>query len=77
MAMSDPAVEKRKNVFIYTVLAVWGVVALAATYDYIFRGGPIPDPILLGVPTGVWLAVHPPLPSALREERQTDGTGVG
>ena len=62
--------EKRKTVFLYVVLGIWGVTVLASLFTYLFRGGPLPDPILLGIPTGVWLAVNPPLPSTMREERR-------
>ena len=54
--------------FLTAVLVVWSVVIGAALYVYLFRSGPLPDPVLLGVPTGTWLAVYPPLPSRLREE---------
>lgn len=57
-----------KQVFILAVLAVWGLVVGAALYSYLWRHGPMPDAVLLGVPTGTWLAVYPPLPSRLREE---------
>jgi hypothetical protein len=70
-------VERRKDLFLRTVLAVWGIVVLAATYNYLFRGGPLPDPLLLGVPTGAWLAVHPPLPAIVREEPTSDSNRVG
>jgi hypothetical protein len=74
VSVASEQAERRKSVFLYVVLGGWGIVVLAATYNYIFRGGPIPDPILLGIPTGVWLAMNPPLPSAIREERQPNGT---
>jgi hypothetical protein len=72
--MSDAVAEKRKSVFIYTVLMVWGLVVTASLYNYLFRGGALPDPILLSIPTGMWLAVNPPLPNALREERPADAS---
>jgi hypothetical protein len=54
--------------FITIVCAVWAVVVMSALYKFIWFEGPLPDPILLGIPTTVWLAVYPPLPRALREE---------
>lgn len=60
-------VEQYKIRFLSIVLGVWSVVIGAALYVYLFRNGPLPDPVLLGVPTGTWLAVFPPLPRA-REE---------
>jgi hypothetical protein len=57
-----------KQVFVLAVLAVWGLVVGAALFKYLMQNGPMPDAILLGVPTGTWLAVYPPLPSRLREE---------
>jgi hypothetical protein len=54
--------------FLTTVLTVWVVVVVAALYVYLFRGGPLPDPVLLGIPTGTWLAVYPPLPRTMRNE---------
>jgi len=61
-------VEQFKIRFLTAVLSVWGVVVGAALYVYIVRDGSLPDPVLLGVPTGTWLAVFPPLPGKLREE---------
>jgi hypothetical protein len=61
-------VEQYKMRFLTSVLAVWGVVVLAALYVYLVRRGPLPDPVLLGIPTGTWLAVFPPLPSRLKED---------
>jgi hypothetical protein len=61
-------VEQYKMRFLSVVLGVWAVVVGAALYKYIGHGGALPDPVLLGVPTGTWLAVFPPLPSRLREE---------
>lgn len=57
-------VEQYKIRFLSVVLGVWSVVIGAALYVYLFRSGPLPDPVLLGVPTGTWLAVFPPLPRA-------------
>lgn len=57
-----------KQVFVMAVLAVWGLVVGAALYKYLAQNGPMPDAVLLGIPTGTWLAVYPPLPSRLREE---------
>lgn len=57
-----------RQVFVLTVLAVWGLVVGAALYKYLAQNGPMPDAVLLGIPTGTWLAVYPPLPSRLREE---------
>lgn len=61
-------IEQFKMRFLMVVLAVWGAVVGAALYVYLFRNGPLPDPVLLGIPTGTWLAVFPPLPSRLKEE---------
>lgn len=60
--------EQYKMRFLTVIVSVWGVVVGAALYVYLFRGGPLPDPVLLGIPTGTWLAVFPPLPGRLREE---------
>jgi len=67
--------EQYRIRFLSTVLAVWSVVIGAALYVYLFRNGPLPDPVLLGVPTGTWLAVYPPLPSRLKEEPVDAGAG--
>lgn len=56
--------------FLTTVLCVWAIVVGAALFVYLFRQGPLPDPVLLGIPTGTWLAVYPPLPRTMREEPQ-------
>lgn len=61
-------VEQFKIRFLTAVLSVWSVVVVAALYKYIMVDGELPDPVLLGVPTGTWLAVFPPLPGKLREE---------
>lgn len=61
-------IDQYKMRFLTVILAVWGVVVGASLYVYLFREGPLPDPVLLGIPTGTWLAVFPPLPSRLREE---------
>jgi hypothetical protein len=61
-------VEKFKMRFLTVVLGVWSVVVGASLYMYLAKGGSLPDPVLLGVPTGTWLAVFPPLPERLREE---------
>jgi len=53
--------------FLTTVLIVWAIVVGAATFKFLMADGDLPDPILLGIPTTVWLAVYPPLPRALRE----------
>lgn len=53
--------------FLSVILLVWGAVVAASLYVYLFRAGPLPDPVLLGIPTGAWLAVYPPLPSKLKE----------
>jgi ABC-type tungstate transport system substrate-binding protein len=63
-------VEQYKIRFLSVVLGVWAVVIGAALYVYLFRNGPLPDPVLLGIPTGTWLAVFPPLP---RAREVTDG----
>lgn len=55
-------VEQYKIRFLSVFLGVWAVVIGASLYVYLFRDGPLPDPILLGLPTGAWLAVFPPLP---------------
>lgn len=55
-------IDQYKMRFLTVVLMVWGIVIGASLYVYLFRGGPLPDPVLLGVPTGTWLAVFPPLP---------------
>lgn len=68
--MSDPETEQRKTVFLYTVIGGWFLVVLASLYSFLFKDGPLPDPILLSVPTSVWLAMYPPLPSSLREEQK-------
>jgi hypothetical protein len=60
--------EQYKFRFLTVVLTVWAVVVAAALYVYLARNGPLPDPVLLGIPTGTWLAVYPPLPSRLKEE---------
>jgi hypothetical protein len=60
-------IEQYKMRFVTVVLVVWAVVVAAALYVYLFKDGDLPDPVLLGVPTGTWLAVFPPLPRA-REE---------
>lgn len=54
--------------FLTVVLGVWGLVVGASLFVYLFRAGPLPDPVLLGIPTGTWLAVYPPLPTKLKEE---------
>jgi len=60
--------------FLTVVLSVWVIVVGSALYMYLFRDGSLPDPILLGIPTGTWLAVYPPfVPRALREERTSAG----
>jgi hypothetical protein len=56
-------IEQYKIRFLTVVLGVWSVVIGAALYTYLFKNGALPDPVLLGVPTGTWLAVFPPLPS--------------
>jgi hypothetical protein len=65
-------IETFKIRFLTVVLSVWGVVVGAALYVYIARDGALPDPVLLGVPTGTWLAVFPPLPGKLREEPESN-----
>ena len=65
-------VEQYKMRFLSVVLVVWGVVVVSALFVYLFREGPLPDPVLLGIPTGTWLAVFPPLPSRMREETPSD-----
>ena len=60
-------VDPYKIRFLSVVLSVWAVVIGAALYVYLFRHGPLPDPVLLGVPTGTWLAVFPPLPKARQD----------
>lgn len=57
-------VEQYKIRFLSVVLGVWTVVIGASLYTYLFKSGALPDPVLLGVPTGTWLAVFPPLPRA-------------
>lgn len=57
-------VEQFKIRFITVILSVWIVVVGASLFAYLFRSGPLPDPVLLGIPTGTWLAVFPPLPRA-------------
>ncbi len=63
-------VDQFKLRFLTVVLCVWGIVVGAALYTYLFREGELPDPILLGVPTGAWLAVFPPLPRGREEVEQ-------
>jgi hypothetical protein len=65
-------IEQFKIRFLSVVLGIWGVTVLASLYVYLFKGGPLPEPVLLGVPTGSWLAVYPPLPSKWREEPDDD-----
>lgn len=60
-------IEQYKIRFLSVVLAVWAIVVGASLYVYLFRNGSLPDPVLLGVPTGTWLAVFPPLPRARDE----------
>jgi len=55
-------IDQYKMRFLTVVLSVWGVVVGASLYVYLFRAGSLPDPVLLGIPTGTWLAVFPPLP---------------
>lgn len=69
-------VEQFKMRFLTAVLAVWSVVVSAALYVYLFRNGNLPDPVLLGIPTGTWLAVYPPLPMRLKEEAAHADTGT-
>jgi len=57
--------------FLTIILGVWGIVVAAALYKYLFRDGPLPDPVLLGIPTGAWLVVFPPLPRP-REEANAE-----
>lgn len=64
--------ERVKNVFLLTVLSVWAIVVAAALYNYLFNKGPLPDPILLGIPSGTWLALNPPIPRSLRGEQPPD-----
>jgi hypothetical protein len=70
-------VEQYKMRFLSIVLTVWAVVIGAALYVYLFKGGPLPDPVLLGIPTGTWLAVFPPLPSQLREAASNEPAQLG
>jgi len=65
-------VDQYKMRFLTAVLVVWGVVVGAALYVYLARNGPLPDPVLLGIPTGTWLAVFPPLPQRLREDAASE-----
>lgn len=67
--------NKVKNIFIFTVLSVWTIVVSASLYNYLFNKGPLPDPILLGIPSGTWLAVNPPIPRSTREEQNSADTG--
>lgn len=62
-------------VFLSVVLSVWVIVVGVSLYGYLAKSGPMPDAILLGVPTGTWLAVYPPLPRTLREEPTSATTG--
>lgn len=48
--------------FLTTILCVWGVVVGAYLYVFLFGGGDQLPAWLLGIPTGAWLAVFPPLP---------------
>jgi hypothetical protein len=70
-------VEQFKMRFLTVVLTVWGIVVGAALYVYLARSGPLPDPVLLGIPTGTWLAVYPPLPNRLKEEPANADAGSG
>ena len=55
-------VDQYKIRFLSIFLGVWAIVIAASLFVYLFRAGPLPDPVLLGLPTGAWLAVYPPLP---------------
>lgn len=63
-----------KDVVMLTVLAVWVVVVSASIYNYVVNAGPLPDPILLGIPSATWLALHPPLPRSVKKEEKQNGT---
>lgn len=60
-------VDQYKIRFLTAVLAVWTVVVGASLYGFLFKSGALPDPVLLGIPTGTWLAVFPPLPRSRDE----------
>jgi uncharacterized membrane protein HdeD (DUF308 family) len=55
-------IEQYKMRFITAVLGVWAIVVGASLFVYLFRAGEQPQAWLLGIPTGTWLAVFPPLP---------------
>jgi hypothetical protein len=55
-------IDQYKIRFLSVVLGVWGVVVAASLFVYLFRQGEQPQAWLLGIPTGTWLAVFPPLP---------------
>jgi hypothetical protein len=55
-------VTQYKIRFLTTILFVWGVVVAAYLYVFLFQDGEQLPTWLLGIPTGAWLAVFPPLP---------------
>jgi hypothetical protein len=56
--------------FLTTILCVWGVVVAAYLFEFVFQNGEQLPAWLLGIPTGAWLVVFPPLP---RPKDEADG----
>lgn len=66
-----------RTLVVLTVLGVWVIVVGVGVYGYLFRGGPLPDVALLGVPAMVVLAVAPIPGWAKRIRGESAPTGDG
>lgn len=64
-AVTSSATPWLKSATMIVALAGWAAVVAA----YLLKGE-LPDPILLGVPGGLWLALHPPRPPWQRRAEQ-------
>lgn len=56
-----------KNTVMLVALAGWTAAVTASLLK-----GSLPDPVLLGVPGGLWLALHPPRPPWSRRSANAD-----